>query len=291
MKVSTLFLLFLICLFKVNGQTDTVAPKAKTNATYYPALTFENPTGGGQLGVVIFGLSHQNRTRIAKNDDANAAIYVGLGDPEKYVGAGVNVNIFGLTNKYGEKDNLLQGGLDFHLNRYLLKKKLLLDVGAYNHVLWGFNGQGDGEYISSQKSFSFSGNYILNLKKDLAKEFFSYISITAGFGNGIFRKDKNFSRASSGSFNPFFSLATPLFKKVNFIAEWNGYDIATGLSFIVTQKFPLVFSFEVTDIIYDKIRIVSSISLPVNALNIFRKQSPGSEKRIYTRNIRPVRTI
>lgn len=84
----------------------------KKDLKYNPAITLENPVGGGQLGEVVLGFSYQNKTRMSYKDEASAAVYIGLGQPEKFVGGGLNSNIFGLTNNFGELDNIMEGGID-----------------------------------------------------------------------------------------------------------------------------------------------------------------------------------
>ncbi len=115
---------------------------------FYPAITFQNPLSPGYFGLVVLAGTFENKTRIANYPDANAAAYRGLGEPEKWIGAGITINIYGLSNKYGEQNNMGQGSLSFHLNRLLLNKKLLLDRGVDNLLVWG----GEQSYISYQRS-------------------------------------------------------------------------------------------------------------------------------------------
>jgi hypothetical protein len=169
---------------------------------------------------VAVGFSYQNKTMISDNDDASVAVYIGLGDPEKFIGGGITVNIFGLTNNYGELDNIFEGGLDLHLNKYFFDKKLLLDAGIYNPVVWGGNS-----YISYQKSLYLSGNYVLRLKQSNTWGAFSYLSITGGLGNGNFRTDDTYTDSKSGKFEPFFSLALPILKGANIILSGTGMTL------------------------------------------------------------------
>ena len=269
---------FLSTAYSFCQSTDTIKNSTnKKDREYRPAISMENPVGGGQLGEVVLGFSYQNKTRISYKDDASVAVYIGLGDPVKFIGAGMNVNIFGLTNNFGEKDNIMEGGIDLHLNKLLLDKRLLLDMGVFNPIVWGGNS-----YISYQKSWYLSGNYQINTGRS---KLFSYFSITGGLGNGNFRKDSTYTEFKSGAFEPFFSLATPLLKNTNLIFEWNGYDLASGISILASQRMPFMLTCEVTDINNGNLRTVVSLSYPI----CFGKPFKPSFRNI--KNIRPVRTI
>jgi hypothetical protein len=229
----------------------------------------------------------QDKTRIAKEADANAGVYIGLGAPEKSVGAGITLNLYGVTNKYGEKNNLGDGSVNVHINRFFLDEKLLLNIGLDNALSWGGRQQ---EYISYQRSLHASGNYLFYLKPDNIEKPFGYLSVTAGAGNGSYRRDENYTQGRSGSFEPFLSLATPVFKGTNIIAEWNGYDIAAGFSTIPFQKVPFVFTFEVTDIQFGKPRYVAALSFPFNIKS--RKADNAAPLRpVGITSVRSVRTI
>lgn len=284
---------FLLCLSFVytstfSQQKDSVLPEGSTAVTFYPSMTLENPLNVGRFGLIVFGATLENKTRIADKADGNVGMYVGLGDPEKLIGAGVTLNIYGLSNSVGERQNLGQGGLSFHINRFFLQNKLLIDAGWENPIYWGGNSQ---SYISYQRSLYFTGNYLLYFKPENLQKPFSYLSITAGIGNGSFRRDGNYTAVKSGSFDPFFSIATPAFKGTNVIAEWNGYDIGAGISSIPSQKIPFIFTLEITDLIFGNPRIAASVSLPFN-LSKSKKDKVGSPVRpIGIKPVRPVRTI
>jgi hypothetical protein len=279
---SLIILLTFLCSVCVSQTTD-ILEGSSIKRIYSPAISLENPVGGGHLGEVAVGFSYQNKTMISDKDDASVAVYLGLGNPEKFIGGGLTVNIFGLTNNYGELNNVMEGGLDFHLNKFFLNKELLLDAGVYNPVVWGGNS-----YISYQMSWYLSGNYFLRLKQGNNWGGFSYLSFTGGLGNGNFRTDNTYTEFKSGSFEPFFSLALPVFKGCNIIAEWNGYDIAGGISIIPFQKIPLMLSCEYTDLNYGDPRMVASLSYPLN----LRKGTKQDHNRPHNiKSIRPVRTI
>jgi hypothetical protein len=282
---------FVICLSlfypRVFSQYKTVfQPKEDSSFRYAPAVSLENPLSLGKLGLIVLGPTIQNKTRLGNNPDGNAGVYIGLGDPEKLIGAGATINVYGLTNKIGEQNNLGTGGLNLDINKFLFSNSLLVDAGVDNAVLWG--NYNDKKYISYQRSFYFSSNYILYSKNKGINQAFSSLSITAGLGNGYFRSDKNATSKRSGSFSPFLSLATPIFRATNVITEWNGYDIGIGISSIPLQKIPFMFQLEVTDIAFGNPRIISTVSFPVSL-----KSKPTSVRlrQVSMRAIRAVRTI
>jgi hypothetical protein len=284
------FFLSLFCLHTTifSKQKDSMLPGKVAPLTFYPSMTLENPLNSGRFGLIVLGATIENKTRIANEPDANAGIYVGLGAPERFVGAGATLNIYGLSNKVGEQQNLGQGSLSFHINRLFLQNKFLLDAGWENAIYWGGNNQ---SYISYQRSLYFSGNYLLYSKPENLQKPFGYLSITAGIGNGSFRRDENYTTVKSGSFDPFFSIATPVFKGTNILTEWNGYDITAGISSIPFQKIPFLFTVEITDLIFGNPRIAASVSLPFN-LGKPKKDKNGLPVRpIGIKPVRPVRTI
>ena len=257
-----------------------------TETAFYPSMTLETPLNSGRLGLIVVSGTIQDKTRIAKDEDGNAGVYIGLGAPEKSIGAGITVNLYGVTNKYGQKNNIGDGSINLHINRFLFDEKLLVNVGLDNAISWVGQQQ---EYISYQRSLHVSGNYLVFFKPDNMNGSFSYLSVTGGVGNGSYRRDNNYTQGKSGSFDPFLSLASPLFKGTNIIAEWNGYDIAAGFSTIPLQKVPFVFTFEVTDIKFGKPRYVAAVSFP---FNIKKKASDAAPLRpVGIASVRSVRTI
>lgn len=275
----------------VEGQSRSTGFNTQANSnSLFPASTFQNPLGAGQFGSIVFGGTIENKTRIANMPDANAAVYVGLGNPENFVGGGVTLNIYGLTNKYGEKNNMGQGSINLHLNKLFFHNRLLVDMGMDNVCLWGVSPKSKN-YVTYQRSMYLSTNYVLYLKAENHQTSFSYLNITAGVGNGYFRRDNNLAKSVTGSFDPYLSLATPLFEGTNIIGEWNGYDIGTGIASIPFKKVPFMFTFEVTDLVFGNPRLVSSVSIPI----IFKKPktatSNSTHRTMGVKSFRTVRTI
>ncbi|SDH26753.1 hypothetical protein [Chitinophaga filiformis] len=238
----------------------------KGNSLSLAAISFLNPSGvGGHLGTAGIGLAGQNRVRggrIAK-PDGNVGVYLGLGDPYKYIGVGATVNIFGLSNTYGSIGNLGEGGLDISINRLFLKV-LFLKLGVCNITNWRV----EKHAIPVQKSYFGTGTVFFRSEKKAFGEPFSYIAFTAGAGNGLFRKDNDLDLNNSGHFNPFVSVAFPIFRKNNVIVEWTGYDISTCISssILFFKKVPILINLQATDYVLQPMRFGVSIGYYFNYL-------------------------
>ncbi|MCW3112860.1 MAG: hypothetical protein JWR18_1256, partial [Segetibacter sp.] len=183
--IALFFAVYSIAQGTTPGDHEGLKREGKNNTTtFFPAMTLENPLNSGRLGLVVIGGTFENRTRISSLPDANAGLYIGLGEPEKLIGAGATINVYGLSNELGEKNNIGEGSVSFHLNKMFLQNKLLLDAGVDNAFFWGGTDQVN---ISYQRSFYFSGNCLVYFKAGRMEKSFSYISITGGAGNGYFR--------------------------------------------------------------------------------------------------------
>lgn len=282
--------LYLLLSFGSNALfAQMPAPADSTSCiAFVPSVTLQNPLHSGVLGVVVLSAAYQEKTRLGVKDDANAGIYFGLGDPERFVGAGVTFNMYGLTNNRGAWDNFGEGAVNLHINKLLLKNKLLLDAGLDNAFGWGGDPV-NKQYISYERSFYLSGNYMLQLRPGI--KLFHYISLTLGAGNGYFQNDNQYRPHSAGNFNPFFSLATPVLPRTNFIAEWNGYDLGFGFSSLPFSKFPLSLSVEATDLLYGRPRYVATLALPF-LISIKRLALKASGRTLVpVKGVRIVRTI
>ena len=251
----------------------------------YPSVTLQNPLNPGTFGTIIVAGVIQDKTRLGDKKDANVDLYLGLGKPAKVIGGGISLNIYGLSNDIGEPQNLGEGSLSFHINRLFLSEKLLLDMGVDNAFSFG-SPTGPNNYITYQRSAYFSASYLVSMKEETTEPF-NYLSLTLGAGNGYFRKDKSAKETGNNSFDPYFSLATPIIKTTNFVAEWNGHDIGLGLSSIPFQNLPVMLRAETTDLVFGKPRFVFSVSLPF----MLNKNSGSESRPIGLRSIRPARTI
>jgi len=258
---SNLFLL--LALLPV---TDCFGQKGKDLSL--AAVSIENPPGfGGSLGTVGIGVVGENRTRGARKtrSDGNAAVYLGLGNPYKYIGISASVNISGLSNTHGSTGNLGEGSLDIAINK-LVSKVFFLKLGTWNLTNWARK-----QSVVFQRSYFGSGTFFLSFDRREFGQSLSYIAFTVGAGNGIFRKDKDLTINNSGHFNPFISIAVPILRKNNIIVEWTGYDISTGISSnnLFFKRFPVLFNLEATDYVRQPMRFAGSISFFFNYLKTY----------------------
>jgi len=282
--MKSIQIIFSILLSNIVFAQDAIQRNADNERLIYPSFTLQNPLSPGTFGTIMLAGVVQEKTRLADKPDGNAELYLGLGKPQSLVGAGVTLRIYGLTNNMGEQNNAGKGSLSFHVNRLLFSEKLLIDAGVDNAVSWG-GPEGSRSYITYKPSTYFAANYLFSFKAK-TDEAFSYLSMTVGAGNGYFKQDDHSKQADNNSFDPFFSLATPLIKTTNLIAEWNGYDVGLGISSIPFQKLPLMFRAETTDLVFGKPRFVFSASLP------FVLNKNGNPSRpIGLKSIRPERTL
>jgi hypothetical protein len=288
MRLYLLALFFLVQIGFCMGQ-DLKNYQLDSFLKKQPAVALENPVGGGQLGAVCFSLSIQDKSKLGNEVDGSAGVYVGLGDPDRFVGAGATVHVYGLSNRRGERNNQGAHSVNLHFNKLLFKRRVLLDVGVDNAFL--SDNVVLTKYITFIRSFYFSANYLATVKQKNTGSF-NYISITTGAGNGYYRSDRNYRNKGSAGFDPFFSIASPLCSSTNLILEWNGYDFGIGLSSIPIKKLPFMLTLDVTDLAYGQPRIVSTFSIPFQLFKV--RSSTGllkAERPISFRALRPVRTL
>jgi hypothetical protein len=212
---------------------------------------------GGDFGVVAGGFAFQSRTRNTPKGfkpDGNVGVSVGLGNTRKLVGIIANANIYGLSNKVGEKDNFGSGTLDVQLNR-VVTDYFFIGAGMRNLARW----RGGDEVARNSRSFFVTGNYVIPLHRRYSEPF-SLFFITAGLGNGMFRLDRDFTLANSGKLNLFGSVALQVLRGTNLIVEWNGYEINTAISVYPFKKIPnLGGTFCLTDLTEERTRLVISM--------------------------------
>ncbi|MVT08408.1 hypothetical protein [Chitinophaga tropicalis] len=257
MKKCLLHILLLFYIPNCLAQKDT-------SAIDIAGISIENPSGiGGYFGTIGVGIAGQHKTRSGGRPDANAGVYAGLGDPIRYIGIGASVSIMGVSNRYGSKGNFGEGSFNIDISK-LLFRAIYLKVGVQNLTFWGLPENA----VAAQRSYFGSGTILLVSKKRKIGTAFSYIALTVGAGNGLFRKEKNFTVDGSGNLNPFYSIAVPVFRQTNAVVEWSGYDISTGLlSYVkLSKKQALGIGFEITDYLLKRPRYALTFSYSLNLL-------------------------
>jgi hypothetical protein len=225
----------------------------------------ENPTGmGGYFGTVGVGIVGQIKSQRGQKLDGNAGVYVGLGDPIRYIGIGTSVSIMGLSNTHGSKRNIGEGNFSVDISR-LFFHVLYFKTGVRNLAFWGVAQ----DALAAQKSYYCSGTILLAYKRKKLGTAFSYVALTAGAGNGVYRKYKDFTVNGSGRLNPFYSLAVPVSRKANAIFEWTGYDLSAGLSSYIriSKKQSFGISTEVTGYTLKSARYIFCLSYSFNLIN------------------------
>ena len=220
----------------------------------------------GYFGVVGGGLTLQSRTRITNefwDPDGNASASFGLGNPEKYIGLELRVNIYGLGNKIGAPDNLGEGTFDIHISR-LLVEDVWIGAGVYNLIGW------DLEPPNRLVSYYVVGSKGILFNHD-AKAF-SRMYVSFGIGNGRFRADEDYSILDQAPINFFGSMAVQVMPEGNFIAEWNGYNMFSGLSLLPIKQWPIQIVVGIDDIFQKNRKLVVGGAL---TFHMFRDEVSG----------------
>ena len=266
-------LLILTCSFSIiYAQSDSVGVKVKNRV---PAIGSYVPDGmaRGYWGNIGLGGTAQSRTRLSGdfiNPDGNIMAAIGLGNPEKVLGLDVRVNIYGLFNQYGSPENLGEGSVDAHLSR-MLNPRWWLAMGAHDIAGWNLAPAHKVRsiYLSMTGIFYFVGKGEYEMP-------FNKLYLTAGFGNGRFRTDKNYSINDEAPMSFFASAALQVLPEANAFLEWNGFDMMAGFSVFPIKKFPAQLLLGVDDIFNEKWRFVVAASVGVS----LAKGKPGSFRRL-----------
>ncbi len=251
MKTTIFFLA--ISISGLFGQDST---RFFNNPVAAISSTIPDAFGRGYLGNIGLGGNAQNTTRL--NDDkwgpdANAIFTLGLGNPEKYIGLDVRLNIYGISNSAGQKGNLGEGTLDWHISR-MVTRRFWAGVGGYD--LLGLNPSEP----NSLHSVYVCATTFFPLKKDNLRPF-STIWLNGGLGNGRFRADKNFTLKKTGPAGVFASAALQVLPTANLIVEWSGYGLYSGLSIVPFKKWPLQIVLGADDLLHHQWRFVVSGSV------------------------------
>ncbi len=254
--------------FRLIAQHDTVYYNVSAISSTVP-----NAFAMGHLGTVGISGNMLSTTRLsdkAWDPDASGVLSVGLGNPDKSVGIDLRVNIYGTSDTYGEKSNLGEGTIDLHLNRKL-NNWLWLAAGGYDLLGWHTSE------INRLQSYYTSLTGVLSLKEGNSSAF-STLWLTMGLGNGRFRTNKNYDLPKSGKMNIFASAAIQVLPRANFIAEWSGYGIYTGISFVPFKKVPFQMIIGGDDLSNNQRRVVLGAAL---GFNLKKKNTDGSHNQSF----------
>ena len=268
--MKTFLPILLIFTGKLYCQTDS------TNFFQNPvpsiSMTAPDVLGKGYFGTIGIGGNGQSTTRLTDRrwgPDGSGIFTIGLGDPEKYLGVDLRINIYGLSNKEGEPGNLGEGTVDWHINR-MISKRFWAGVGGYDLLGW-YNGD-----LNKLHSVYACATTYFTLRKNNLKPF-STIFLNGGVGNGRFRPDKDFTLSKTNPFGVFGSAAIQVLPTTNLVAEWSGYGLYTGISVVPVKKWPLQLIFGADDLLNKQWRWVLAGSVGYR----FKKKKPGERFRPY----------
>jgi hypothetical protein len=198
-----------------------------------PSSTINTPTGyGPQWGQVFAGVGYQERIRYDDWTDGVASAGFGLGNPSRYVGLDVTVNILDTYTEFAQDRSL---SLKLHRR---LPFRSAIAVGHEN--IWHTDGTdgGSSRYVVVSK---------VVLLRDRPTSALGSVVLNAGLGTDRFLREADFARGADGV-NPFGSVAVRVLPPVNAIANWTGQDLALGLSIAPVPKWPIVITPAMMDV-------------------------------------------
>ncbi|MEO1260220.1 MAG: hypothetical protein AAFZ15_15600 [Bacteroidota bacterium] len=241
--------------------SDSLLPKDRIFRVPAISLGVPDPYRKGYLGIIGGGMILQSRTRITRHffdPDGNASLAMGLGNPEKWFGLEVRMNIYGLSDALGAPGNFGESTFDLHFSR-LLGNDVWLGAGGYNLTGWNLEPPNElaSYYFVTTKGFQ------LNQRTNAFSQFY----LTVGIGNGRFRADEDYSIADEAPWNVFGSAALQVLPEGNFVVEWNGFNMFSGFSVLPFKKWPLQVVIGVDDIFNEKRKLVVAGSMSVQLFN------------------------
>ncbi|MEF8794847.1 MAG: hypothetical protein V5A48_00215, partial [Salinivenus sp.] len=191
----------------------------------HPSSTINTPTAYGQrLGDVYAGVGYQDRIRYNDWHDGVVSVGLGLGDPERFVGLDVAVNLL---------DTYTEFARDRSLSVKLHRRLPFRTAVAFGHEnVWHTDGTdgGSSRYVVVSK--------VLLLRTRPAAALGSMV-VNVGLGGDRFLPEMQFARGAD-SVNAFGSVGVRVLPLVNAVANWTGQDLALGLSVAPVRTWPLV---------------------------------------------------
>lgn len=269
MRFSLIF--FLCCIVELASAISTSAllPIDTVREVWInnriPAITSNNPGvfAAGHFGYLGLGLSAQHRTRVELDNkwrpDGNAATYIGLGNPNNWVGIGAVINLYGLSNEGGEKNNFGEGSIDLQLTR-AINDFIYVGIGGFNLL------QHNAKHTNALRTFYASASVLIPIRQNNDRAL-GFMYGTLGVGNGIFQKRENILTLKNETINWFGSLAIQILPEANLIIEWSGVDLTISTGLFPFKKIPLHILVGVSDINFDKQRYIASIGYSFQLFN------------------------
>jgi hypothetical protein len=203
-----------------------------------PGISVSNPTGfGARYGDAFVGVGYQHRTRIFTRADGGAAAGLGIGNPQSLIGLEVVATTFGTVR------TCCRGGVHFKAHR-VLPWNSSVAVGWENAILW--NDREDRPATDAGRSLYAAATKVFFVRPDGVYPF-STVTVTAGAGNGRFRRERDIVEDRS-TINPFGSVAARLSERTALIADWTGHDLAAGMSIVPFRDRPFFVTPGVADL-------------------------------------------
>ena len=199
----------------------------------HPSSTINTPTAYGQrLGDVYAGVGYQDRIRYNDWHDGVVSVGVGLGDPARYVGLDVSVNLLDTYTDFAEDRSL---SLKLHRR---LPFRSAIALGHEN--VWRTDGTdgGSSRYVVVSKVL---------LLRDRPTAALGSMVVNVGLGTDRFLPETQFARGADGA-NAFGSVGVRVLPPVNAVVNWTGQDLALGLSIAPVRTWPLVLTPAVMDV-------------------------------------------
>lgn len=205
-----------------------------------PGVAFGSPIGfGAAQGDYFFGLngataSSLNNDFIGDLDaDGSLAAGFGLGDPSRYVGVEVAVNVISLTDDFGDSGAV---ALKVHRN---IGERGALAVGTENTLAWG-EAEDVADATTSTEFISYSHYFQLNPDNPMNP---GGLMLTVGVGDGRLGQEDD-----PTDFAPFVSVGYSITRQFSVIADYAGEMTNVGMSFVPWRDVPLSFVVGATDV-------------------------------------------
>lgn len=199
-----------------------------------PGTTINTPTAfGARWGQVYAGVSMQDRIRYADWTDGVMTMGAGLGDPSRWVGVDVTLQVLDTYTDFAQ-----DRAVSVKLHRRLPGASAIA-VGWEN--IWHTSGTDGGSSpfaVVSKATRLHSGGPWMP---------FGVVVASIGVGGDRFQRERAFRQRESGA-GVFGSLAVQVVRPVHAIANWTGQDLSLGLSITPVPRFPVVFTPALVDV-------------------------------------------
>jgi hypothetical protein len=197
-----------------------------------PGLTIGVPSGfGADWGDAFVGVGIQHRTRTLRNADAGVVVGFGLGDAQRLVGLELAIT------SYGTVRSCCRGALSAKVHR-VLPGDVSVAVGVENGAILGVSDAGTSLYAAGSKVF---------LLRDDPGSFLGTLAVTAGAGNGRFRRERDIL-IDRETISPFGSVGVRVAPPASVVASWTGQDLVAGVSIVPFRRIPLFVTPAVADL-------------------------------------------